>query len=154
MGESDLTENVRYAAEMLSGEEFPEISYEFAAAITEQHSVGAADIRSPAQHAGDGQESCVVVMRGAFRLKGVEFPLSTPARVFFLPQGEGTAAATTERQTWRLGNGELLNIQGAFELHDLRERFHISGPGGEDDAAGNRLLIMFDFQLAPAAGRE
>lgn len=154
MGEADLTENVRYAAEMLSGEEFPEILYEFSAAASEEPSVLAGHVLSPVQHANDEQVRCTVAMQGTFRLKGVQLPLSTPALVSFLPLREGTAGAPGGRETGHHGRGEVLNIKGTFELHGLRERFHISGPGGEDDATGNRLLIVYDFQLPPAAGPE
>jgi hypothetical protein len=67
MGEDELTQNVRYAAEMLQGEDFPEISFTFQDASLNAPVVSGRPSRA--------------TLDGAFRLKGVEVRLSTLAEV-------------------------------------------------------------------------
>jgi hypothetical protein len=138
MGEPDLTENVRFAAEMLRGKDFPYITFDFENAHLSgcrSPSDGAPPKCAPAVSAvPSGHPAHSVVLDGTFRLKGVAIPLSVPAQVEFIPRENETD----------------LHLQGAFELHDLRKRFAISGPGGDDDPAGDTLRLTFDFLLTPA----
>ena len=122
MGEADLNQNVRYNAEFLRGQDFPNISY---------------SIESITARPSDGEDrgSTLVTLHGRFKLKGVEIPLRIEA--------------TFTRDRDDAGRARLL-MTGKFSLEKLQETFGVFGAGEPGDPAGDRLLLEFDFTLVPS----
>lgn len=125
MGEADLNQNIRYAAEMLRGKDFPEISFAFEDA-------------QPAGRLAPEAGPVDAVLEGTFRLKGVAVGLRVPARLQLVPAASGSE----------------LDLRGSFELAQLRERFGISGPGAENDPAGDRVRITVHFVLVSVSTQQ
>ena len=121
MGEPDLTENVREAAEMLRGKDFPDASFRF-------------DWVEPALPVSAGARESEVTLDGTFRLKGVELPLVVPAKLRLLGGADNWAP---------------MDLRAAFQLEGLHERFGISGPGGAGDPSGDTLRFTIHFVLVP-----
>jgi len=119
LGEPDLDENVRNNVEFLYGKKFPISRFHLReiAVDRDRHIRG---------------RRADVTLHGDFSLKGVSIPLSVPAMLEVAKEPNGRPG---------------LDLLGSFVLEDLRETFGISGPGDEDDPAGNRLLFEFQFRL-------
>lgn len=71
-----------------------------------------------------------VILVGEFQLKGISVPLKADATL--------TRKETTPPE---------LVLAGTFTLDRLRERFSISGPGGDKSESGNRLQFEFEFHF-------
>lgn len=121
LGEAELDESVRYGAVLLQGRKYPHIRFTIR------------EIRAGVRHLNEVQD---VVLVGDFELKGGSVPLNVSARL--------------ERQQSKEGVVRLL-LSGEFNLEQLQERFGITGPGAEGDAAGNFVRITFHVYLSQAA---
>lgn len=121
LGEPDLDDSVRSSKEFLFAGRHPNSRYVFKAPI-------------PCMH--DWQESVPAMVRlhGEFTLKGVTVPLEVNAVWTFRRTANGA---------WRL------RFESDFSLEQLREVFHIVGPGGENEPAGNRLHFQVRTCLIP-----
>ncbi|MBI3834963.1 MAG: YceI family protein [Planctomycetes bacterium] len=119
MGEPDLDSNVRNNVEFLQATAFPISSYVV-------RSLAANDRRL------EEGRPVPITMHGTFKLKGVETPLDVRATL------RRVAKSQPER----------ILLSGSFEIERLRDRFHISGPGTEDDPAGNQVQVDFNIELA------
>lgn len=121
MGAAELDANVRNNVEMLEGRRFPASSFRLES------------IESQASALQPGQES-KVTLHGRLELKGVTVPLR--------------AAGSMELQE-AAGEGRALHLRARFVIEQLRERFAIAGPGGENEPAGNRVSVEVNAHLRP-----
>jgi len=121
MGEPDLDDSIRTNAVFLQSSKYPTSRYEIARVRVEGDRVVV-------------RQRMSVTLEGAFELKGVSVPLDVQATIEPAHAVDGSVE---------------LHLAGAFELENLRETFHISGPGDETDAAGNRMWFNFHFVLVP-----
>lgn len=119
LGEPDLDENVRNNVEFLAGKQFP-ISTFHLREIT------------PKRHRFIRGRVAEVILHGDFMLRDVTIPLSAPATLEVVSDPGGCP---------------VLFLCGSFVLEELRQNFGITGPGTEDNPAGNRLLFDFRFRL-------
>lgn len=121
MGEPDLDSNVHNNVEFLQAKSFPQSSYEIRS------------ITSAAKTLKPG-EPAPVTLHGLFALKGVVVPMDVAAQM----------------KLGKDGAANSLTLEGSFAIEQLRERFHIAGPGAENDPAGDRLLLDFQIQFGRA----
>jgi hypothetical protein len=92
MGDPDLTQNVRYAAEMLYAEAFPNISFQFASL-------------RPYSGSKEG-----MTLRGTFKLKSVEVTLNASAQMELSPAEAG------KRMLHLHGSFELTDLGPRFQV--------------------------------------
>lgn len=123
LGEDALDDSVRNSVEFLYSIEFPTSRFEF-------QSIDCSAKRLTTQPV----EGLLV---GNFTLKGVSIPLR--ARATLSPHRH-------EDGQWHL------DLTADFTLEQLREVFHISGPGGESEPAGNRMFFKVKTTLVPETG--
>lgn len=126
MGEPDLDENVRNNVELLAGKKFPISRFTLRRISSDRERLTPGD-------------SIAATLIGDFELKGVRIPLA--------------ASAVLELRTENAGPSTL-SLTGSFTIESLRETFHILGPSGEDEPAGNRLTVEFHFVLVPGESVE
>ncbi len=119
LGEPDLDENVRNNVEFLFGKQFPVSKY-----VIRSITAGRERIQ--------GSSPVEITLHGDFQLKGVTIPLSVPAKMEYAKDSR---------------DASVLLMSGSFSLEKLRETYGISGPGHENDPAGNRLTFEFHFTL-------
>ncbi len=119
MGEKDLDANVRNNVELLCGKQFPVSTFTI-------RSIDGAGDRLRHNSAND------VTLHGELTLKGVTIPLAVPA--VLEPRTD-----TDGRRTIRL--------RASFAIEQLRARFNIYGPGGENEPAGDRVRVNVDTLL-------
>jgi len=119
LGDPDLDQSVRNSAELLNGRQFPVSTF------TLDSVEGAAD------EIVEGA-STRVKLRGTLELKGVAVPLEVDA--------------SFERRAAENGRPQLI-LKGSFGLEQLQEKFAITGPGGPDEPAGNRLVLDLHITL-------
>jgi len=119
MGEEDLDSNVRNNVEFLQSQTFPISSYVVQGITADRLKL---ETGAPVP----------ITMRGKFTLKDVEIPLDVRGRLTRIVDPPP----------------ERIVLTGSFAIDRLRERFHIAGPGAEDDPAGNQVVIDFTIHLS------
>jgi len=119
MGDADLDANVRNNVEMLEGGRFPASTFR----------LNSIEGKAACLRVG---EPTAVTLHGGLKLKGVAIPLAV--------------AGTIEPRRGEDGS-IILQLTGKFIIENLRERFSIFGPGGENEPAGNRVTVEVDVML-------
>jgi len=120
-GENALDRNIRNNVEMLQGGQFPTSTFTVRSISSSRACL-------------ESGKAVAVTLEGQFELKGVVVDLTVPASI----------ALQTDS-----GGGRRLRLAGCFFIEQLRERFNISGPGTDDEPAGNRVRVEFNVVLVP-----
>lgn len=124
LGEDALDDSVRNSVEFLYSPEFPTSRFEFQSIDSSSSHLTTVDtIRG--------------FLVGNFTLKGVSIPLR---------------ARATLRPHRHVDGQWHLDLTAEFTLEQLREVFHIAGPGGESEPAGNRMFFEVKTTLVPENG--
>ncbi len=162
MGEDDLSQNVRFAAEMLHGTKYPFATFTI-------RGIAFAGDGPNGNRRATGHADRPVILIGDFELKGVTVPLEVGARLAVCSKRYGTGVRPVfpslrrrcrtvsadrshglQGQVRDSGAGVALELSGEFQLERIVSTFNVFAPASDEPDA-DRVTITFRFALTPEA---